>query len=200
MEKGSEIFIRYNEAIGILRKVIKFNEKPFLEIVSTQKPFGLRTYVQGQKSQFTNSIKLYQNGGIGYVSKDEIIKNKSWIDEIKIIVPRSSPGSDVYPHQVIGWPILAEKKSACTETYIVIGPFKNERIASNVMTYMRTKFFRFLMILIKNTQDVPRRVYSFVPMQDFNESWFDEKLYKKYGITYEEVKFIDLLVRPMDLE
>lgn len=200
LEKGSEIFIRYNDAIGILRKVIKFNEKPFLEIVSTQKPFGLRTYFQGQKSQFTNSIKLYQNGGIGYVSKDEIIKNKSWIDEIKIIVPRSSPGSDVYPHQVIGWPILAEKKSACTETYIVIGPFKNESIASNVMTYMRTKFFRFLMILIKNTQDVPRRVYSFVPMQDFNESWFDEKLYKKYGITYEEVKFIDLLVRPMDLE
>jgi site-specific DNA-methyltransferase (adenine-specific) len=75
LENGSEIFIRYNEAIGILRKVTKFNEKPFLEIVSAQKPFGLRTYVQGQKSQFTNSIKLYQNVGIGYVSKNEIIKN-----------------------------------------------------------------------------------------------------------------------------
>lgn len=200
LEKGAEIFIRYNEAIGVLRKVNKFNEKSFQEIVSSQKPFGLRTFVQGSKSSFKNSIKLYQNGGIGYIKQSEVTKNPEWINEIKVIVPRSSPGSDVYPHQVIGWPILSEKGSACTETYVVVGPFKSEKIARNVMSYMCTRFFRFLMILIKNTQDVPRRVYQFVPMQDFNQNWTDEKLFEKYNITKKEEKFIDLLVRPMEYE
>ena len=61
---------------------------------------------------------------------------------------------------------------------------------------MKTKFFRFLMILIKNTQDVPKKVYSFIPNQNFNEKWTDEKLFKKYKITKEEIEFIDTLVRP----
>jgi len=197
LEPNADIFIRYNQAISILHKVRKLNEKLFEDFVSTQKPFGLRTFVKGQSKPLPNSIKLYQNGGVGYVSKKEISKNMSWIDKVKVIVPRSSPGSDVYPHQVIGQPILSEPGSACTETYIVIGPLKNEKIAKNVMSYMRTKFFRFLMILIKNTQDVPRRVYSFIPMQNFNENWSDEKLFKKYGISNEEEQFINLLVRPM---
>jgi len=197
LEKNAEIFIRYNQAIEILRKVSAFNEKLFQDFVSTQKPFGLRTFVKGQTKPFVNSIKLYENGGVGYVNKKDISKNIGWIDKVKIIVPRSSPGSDVYPHQVIGNPILSEPGSACTETYIVVGPIKNEKLAKNAMSYMCTKFFRFLMILIKNTQDVPRRVYSFIPMQNFNQSWTDEKLFKKYNITKEEQQFIDLLVRPM---
>ena len=61
---------------------------------------------------------------------------------------------------------------------------------------MKTKFFRFLMILIKNTQDVPKKVYSFIPNQNFNENWTDKKLFKKYKITKEEIEFIDTLVRP----
>lgn len=200
LEKDSSIFIRYNEAISILRKVRKLKEKRFMDIVSTQKPFGLRTFVKGGDKYFDNAIKLYQNGGVGFIKRSDISKNEKWIDEVKVIVPRSSPGSDVYPHQVIGDPILANKNSACTETYVVIGPLKNEKIANNVISYMRTKFFRFLMILIKNTQDVPRRVYAFVPMQNFNENWSDKKLYNKYCITNDEAKFIDLLVRPMEMK
>ena len=61
-------------------------------------------------------------------------------------------------------------------------------------------FFRFLVVLIKSTQDVPRRVYQFVPIQDFTQSWTDEKLYKKYGLTQEEIAFIESMIRPMELE
>lgn len=199
LEEGCNVFIRYNEAINILRKVKKFKEKPFKENVSSQKPFGFRTFVKGGNAPFENSVKLYQNGGIGYIEKKTIIQNESWVDKCKIIVPRSSPGSDVYPHQVLGKPIFSEPNSCCTETYIVIGPFANEKICRNVMSYISTNFFRFLVILIKNTQDVPRRTYGFVPTQDFNESWTDEKLYKKYGITEEEQAFIDTLIRPMEI-
>jgi site-specific DNA-methyltransferase (adenine-specific) len=62
-----------------------------------------------------------------------------------------------------------------------------------------TKFFRFLVLLIKSTQDAASKVYSFVPIQNFNEEWTDEKLYQKYDISSEEIEFIDSLIRPMDL-
>ncbi len=67
------------------------------------------------------------------------------------------------------------------------------------MSYMKTKFFRFLVLLKKNTQHATSKVYSFVPMQNFSEEWTDEKLYKKYGLTQEEIDFIESMVRPMEL-
>lgn len=199
LEKNSEVFIRYNDAIGILNKVQAYNEPSFMSLVSTQKPFGLRTFVQGKKEVFDNSVKLFQNGGVGYISRSEIKQNEKWIDQYKILVPRSSPGSDVYPHLVLGKPILSPPNSCCTETYVVIGPFENPDFCLNVMSYIRSRFFRFLVILIKNTQDVPRRVYGLVPMQDFDQKWSDEKLFAKYGISVQEQEFIMTLVKPMEL-
>lgn len=199
LEKGSEIFIRYNEAISILRKVQKFKEESFQQIVSSRKPFGLATnfsaFAKTETAQ--KNISLYRFGDKGYVGLNQVEKNKNWVKEYKVLVPKASPGSDVYPHQVLGTPLLSEPGSCCTETYIVIGPFEKKKVAQNVMTYLCTSFLRFLVILIKNTQDVPKGVYAFVPMQDFNEPWTDEKLYKKYDITKSEQEFINTLVRRM---
>ncbi|OQP65150.1 hypothetical protein A4R26_14925 [Niastella populi] len=202
LEEGSEIFIRYNEAIGILRKVQKFKEASFQQIVSSRKPFGLATNFSAfEKSETAQkNIFLYRFGDNGYVGLNQVEKNRSWVKEYKVLVPKASPGSDVYPHQVLGTPLLSEPDSCCTETYIVIGPFEKKETAQNVMTYLCTRFLRFLVILIKNTQDVPKGVYAFVPMQDFNEPWTDEKLYKKYGITKSEQEFINTLVRRMKLD
>lgn len=66
-------------------------------------------------------------------------------------------------------------------------------------SYINTKFFRFLVLFKKNTQNAARGVYQFVPAQDFSEPWTDEKLYKKYGLTQEEIDFIESMIRPMDL-
>ena len=63
---------------------------------------------------------------------------------------------------------------------------------------MVTSFFRFMVLLAKSTQDVTQKTYQFVPMQNFDERWTDEKLYNKYGITKEEQTFIDTLIRKMD--
>jgi site-specific DNA-methyltransferase (adenine-specific) len=196
-EPAAKIFVRYNRAVSILEKVKKFKEESFYKFVSTQKPFGLRTFVQGKKEPFKNCIKIYQNGGVGYIDKNDVIQNQEWISKFKVLVPRSSPGSDVYPHQVLGRPIVSEPESACTETYVVIGPFESETICNNVCSYITTNFFRFLVLLIKSTQDVPRRVYQYVPVQCFNESWDDDKLIAKYGLTDEEVSFINLMVKPI---
>lgn len=200
LEPKSAVFVRYNEAIDILRKVKKFNEKTFDESVSARKPFGLDSNFSGYKKNKTDkhNILLYRFGDNGFVSEEQVLKNQHWIKEIKVLVSKASPGGDSYPHQIISKPIVADKMSCSTETYLVVGIYKNKKIAENVAKYMHTRFFRFMMSLIKNTQNISRGVFSFVPVQDFNEEWTDEKLFAKYGITESEIEFIDTLIRPMD--
>lgn len=201
LEKGSEVFIRYNEAISILQKVRKFKESSFSEVVSSRKPFGLATNFDEFNKNKTakNNIFLYRFGDNGYVSLEQVEKNKSWVKDFKVIVPYASPGSDVYPHQILSKPIVAEPQTICTETYLVVSPSSSVTKANNVASYMTTRFFRFMVLLIKNTQHITKTTYGFVPLQNFDELWTDEKLYKKYGITDEEIEFIESLIRPMEL-
>jgi site-specific DNA-methyltransferase (adenine-specific) len=200
LEQKSDVFVRYNEAIQILRKVKAFKEKTFDESVSARKPFGLDSNFANFKKTKTDkyNINLHRFGDNGFVSEEQVVKNKHWIKETKVIVSKASPGGDTYPHQIISRPIIAEPMSCSTETYLVVGIYKNNKIAANVVAYMQTRFFRFMMSLIKNTQNISRGVFAFVPIQDFSETWNDEKLFKKYNITPEEVEFIDLLIRPME--
>ena len=199
LEPKSNVFVRYNEAIDILRKVKSFNEKTFDETVSARKPFGLDSNFSAFKKIKSGNynINLYRFGENGFVSEDQVLKNKHWIKEIKVIVSKASPGGDTYPHQIISKPIIAEPFSCSTETYLVVGIYKSEKIAKNVVSYMQTRFFRFMMSLIKNTQNISRGVFAFVPIQDFNQEWTDDKLFEKYGIAEKEVEFIDTLIRPM---
>lgn len=81
---------------------------------------------------------------------------------------------------VIGKPFLGELNSCSSETYLLCYPTKSKNMAENCISYLRTKFARFLILLIKNTQNAAKGVYQFVPMQDFNEPWMDEKLYMRY--------------------
>ena len=67
------------------------------------------------------------------------------------------------------------------------------------MSYISCKFFRFMVLLLKSTQHATKAVYQLVPMQDFSKPWTDEELYAKYGLTQEEIDFIESMIRPMDL-
>jgi site-specific DNA-methyltransferase (adenine-specific) len=104
-----------------------------------------------------------------------------------------------YPHQILNKPFIGEKNTCCTETYLVIGPFSTKKRTENVLSYIQTKFFRMLVLLNKPTQHATSKVYRFVPHIDFDEAWTDEKLYKKYGLTEDEISFIESMIRPMDL-
>lgn len=199
LEKNTDVFVRYNEAISILRKVLSKNEDSFSEQVSTQKPFGLRTFYKGKSNSFQGSIKLYANKNIGFVKEEEITQNKNWIDKHKVYTTMAYGAGEDFPHQILNKPFYGEPNSCCTETYIVIGPYSSQKKAQNVISYIQTRFFRFLVLLRKNTQHAAKSVYSFVPIQNFDEPWTDEKLYKKYGITKEEIAFIESMIRPMDL-
>lgn len=96
-------------------------------------------------------------------------------------------------------PFLGEPNSVCTETYLVIGPFAHKNYAENVISYISTRLFRFLVLLLKNTQHATKSVYKLVPMQDFSKPWTDEELYAKYGLTEEEISFIESMIKPMEL-
>ncbi len=210
LENGANTFIRYNEAISILKKVKLLNEDNFSNLISANDPFGFdvrkknsykRVKPEFKTKSFENSIEFYYNGwrtkGLGYVKKDIIRKNIDWINEYKILIPKAWGTGDLNKDKIS--PFIIAPNSCCTETYLVIRPLKNKQTAENILSYMNTKFFHILVSLIKNTQNAMQKVYSFVPMQDFNESWNDEKLYKKYGLDKEEIKFIESMIRPMEL-
>lgn len=196
-EEDCDIFIRYNESISILNKVKEKKEKTIDNQISSQKPFGLRTFFKGSKDYATGFIKVYANKSIGYVKSEEIIQNNNWVSKHKVILPRAIGTGDSKSDLIK--PIYSEPGSCCTETYVVVGPYDKKEIAENVITYIQTKFFHFLVTLKKNTMMASKTVYSFVPIQDFTQEWSDEKLYKKYCLTKDEIEFIESMIRPMDI-
>lgn len=198
-EEGADSFIRYNQAISIYHKVRSFNEKSFSEFVSVQTPFGLlSSFRKYKKKSFENSIKLFATKEVGFVDKKEVLKNIEWIKDYKVYITKSYGAGEGFPHQILNIPMLGEPNSCCTQTYLVIGPFATEKRCQNVISYIKTRFFRFLVLLKKPSQDAMRGVYQLVPQQDFDEEWTDEKLYRKYGLTAEEIAYIEKMVRPME--
>ncbi len=200
LEHNSSTFIRFNQAVPIFNKITKINYMSFSDIVSTRKPFGLSsTFNSFSKSIKDGPLKIYANKQIGYLPKDFIIpQNNDFVDKFKVYISFAYGMGDIMQSQVINRPFVGEPNSICTETYLVVGPFHDLNECNNVISYMKTKFFRFLVSLKKNTQNGTKQVYQFVPMQNFNESWTDEKLYKKYNLTQEEIDFIESMIKPME--
>lgn len=196
-EDGCETFIRYNNSISILQKVKLHKELTMDTQASSRKPFGLPTNFEDYSIETTDSIKVYANKKIGYLDKDyKFERNSNLINKWKVLAPKAIGSGDSKEDWVK--PILAEKHSVCTETYIILGAYDDEFKAKNLISYTQTKFFHFMLTLKKVTQDATAKVYSCVPIQDFNEEWTDEKLYKKYDLTQDEIDFIESMIRPME--
>ena len=198
LEKGNDTFIRFNSAVSIIRKIRNIDNSSIVDIISARKPFGIDPNVKIMKDQFQGSVKAYAYPNNGYISRQQITQNSEWIDEYKVMIAKAYGERGDFPYLMLGKPFVAEKGSCCTETYLVIGPFGNRNKCENVISYIRTKFFRFLVLQKKNTQNAAKGVYEFVPLQDFSKPWTDEELYKKYGLTDEEIQFIESMIRPME--
>ena len=203
LETGVDGFIRFNKALSIIRKVRDKKEHSFSLMVSDSRPFGLRTFVHGLPEKHKGDIRIHVSKNVTsekrYIARDAVPERQSWIGRWKVLCGRAYGERDAFPYFALGKPFLAEPESCCSETYIVLGVYNDRAKAENVMSYVRTRFFRFLVLLLKNTQDAPRRVYKLVPMQDFSKAWTDEELYAKYGLTDEEIAFIESMVKPMEV-
>ncbi len=190
LENKCDIFIRNNEAISILHKVLELKEKSFSSIVSSRKPFGFPTnFKEFHLNPFPDSIKIYANQKIGFINRQQIVVNKEWIDKYKLYIPKAIGIGNVK----LDWlkPIIGYPNTCCTETYIVIGVFNTLNEVENVYSYTQTKFFHFLLSLRKITQDTTNKVYYFIPMQSFDDKWTDEKLYSKYSLSMDEIAYIE---------
>jgi site-specific DNA-methyltransferase (adenine-specific) len=212
-EDGADVFIRFNEGLSILKKVIaKESEKStslvlpakkrFDVLVSSLRPFGFRTFFRGRETKKNDDVTIYQNGGTAFVQRAEVETGVELIDSWKIYIGRAAPGTgnrDTYPHRILSTPFIGEPGSICSETYLCIGPFDTKAEAENALSYLTCRLTRLLILLHKPSQDTTRKVYTFVPKQDWSRPWTDADLYAKYGITQAEIDFIEKVVRPMDV-
>lgn len=196
LEGKQDSFVRFNEAISILRKVKDKRFMSFESIVSARKPFGDIKNLKAQLSPFDVLVYAYPNNG--YVPRSSITTNQEWLCQYKVYIAKAYGERGDFPYLVLGKPFLGTPDTCCTETYLHIGPCKDASEAESIISYMRTRFFRFFVLFKKNTQNAAKGVYSFVPLQDFSHPWTDEMLYKKYGLDENEIAFIESMIRPME--
>ncbi len=213
LEEGVDVFIRFNEGLSILKKVAAVEDgdsgsllppesKRFDRLVSSRKPFGLATTFRGRVTKESDDLLVYQTRGTGYAERGSITAGSHLIDKWKVFTGYAAPGTgnkDTYPHRIISTPFVGEPGSISSETYLCIGPFDSRGRAESVLSYLTCRLTRFLILLHKPSQHTTRKVYSFVPTQTWNKRWTDEDLYVKYGLSANEIAFIEKLVRPMEL-
>lgn len=201
-----DVLVRRNEAVRILDKVAAYrvDGKPEASLgdrVSARKPFGL-TNQRGQPGPrgLRDPVLVYGNQQTSYLERSAITNNAAWVDRWKVLLVKAHGTSGRDDVTILGEPVVAAPPSACTETYLVIGNYDSEQEAANVAAYMRTRFVRFLVSLRKITQNITRDSYRFVPLLATDRAWTDRDLYDRYGISADEVSFIESLIaeRPSD--
>lgn len=211
LEEGVDVFIRYNEGLSILKKVMAHENvgsnslslpesKRFDLLVSPRRPFGLDSLFKGKAKKSAGDVLVYQKGGVGYTPRKSINNGDHLIDKWKVFVGFAAPGTgnkDTYPNRVISTPFIGEPESISSETYLCIGPLNSKLEAESVLSYLSCRLTRFLIQLHKPSQNTTRKVYTFVPIQKWTKQWTDEKLYNRYGLTENEIAFIETIVRPM---
>ncbi|MGH9493764.1 MAG: Eco57I restriction-modification methylase domain-containing protein [Candidatus Sulfotelmatobacter sp.] len=196
------VFVRYNTGASILEKVwpngVDLSKSLAVKVSPTQ-PFGLRTSCRGVPTSkgLRKAVLLRSSEGESWIARADIPRNAEWIDEWKVILGLAYGERGPFPYWITSSPEILEPGTACTETYLVIDRFGNEATAELFARYLRTRFVRFLISLQKYTQHLYSDRFSFVPDLPANQSWTDNKLYKKFGITKDEIEFIHNMIRPM---
>lgn len=194
-----QTFIRYPVASEIVKKVKEDGELTLDKVVSSRKPFGLATTAKPMK---TGDVILRYNGGRGPYKRTEIRVGTEMIDQWKIIISRLTAEHAGQPakdgkYRVLSTMELLKPGEICSETYLVAGAFDSKEEATNYMDYLKTQFVRFLILQIAMTQQLSKASFAFVPCQDFTRKWTDKQLFEKYGLSSEEVNYIQGMIKEM---
>ena len=192
-------FVRQSSSVPILRKCLDSKKESLSKIVPSTRPFGLSTKERPSKK---GEITLIHSGGQGLIQESKITTGDEFINKWKVLVSKTSHDHGGNPdkdgaRRVLSRVEVIGPKVVCTESYIVIGPFKTKREADNCAIYLRTKFVRHLISLLSFSQDITRERFNYVPMEDFSKPTDDVNLYKKYDLTDEEVTYIESSIKAM---
>lgn len=201
-----DIFIRNSKALSILDKVVPDNTTDvMMKHISPRKPFGLDgNFVRSsefhlEKNGLEDPVKCYGKAkAVGYVEASSIPSHGEWVHCWKVFMPYANNiGTELNDDNQNTF--IGEPNSVCTETFLSVGQSDNltEQQCKNLSNYLRTKFARFLLSLSKISQHGTSRTYRFVPVVDFSEDWTDQKLYAKYGLTQDEIDYIESSIKPM---
>lgn len=212
---GAGVVIRDTRAIDIINAVCKvegkyYTERTFSDLVSPlhfyDKDGQLSSNWKGYSLSCDSEhfVKYYLNkqlvsSGYAWITKDDIPKNQHTIDAHKIFLSAAYNGGDNFPHQIIGKPFYGEPGSVCSQTYNCIGYDEglNKEECLNIISYIKTKFFRYMVSIKKKTQGATSSVFQFVPLQDWSKPWTDAELYKKYDLSKDEIAYIESMIKPM---
>lgn len=216
---GAGIVIRDPKSYSIIEKIVAIDgayytnmENNFSGLVSPKHFFDngsvMTSNWKGYKDKKTDEFnikyyisKSFNDSSFGFISSQQLPKNAGTVSLHKVYIPAA--GGSGTDEIILGKPFYGEPNSVCSQTYLVIGynpekhNFSKEQ-CENIISYIKTKFFRYLVSIKKKTQNGPRGVYQFVPLQDFSTPWIDEKLYKKYNLSQEEIDFIESSIKPME--
>lgn len=195
-----EIFVRNNNAVSIIHKVLNKQRQMLSSQVSSRKPFGLES---NTKFDEDGDVILRSSNGIGKIRRNRISSGFDLLPKWKVVVSKVSFEHAGVPDREGMMRVLSvvqtlPPNSACTESYLVAGTFDNEQTCENFISYLKTKFVRFLITPMLASMNMSKSSYSFVPVQDYSKPWTDEELYKVYGLTDEEIGFIESMIRPME--
>ncbi|MBH10582.1 MAG: hypothetical protein CMG74_09585 [Candidatus Marinimicrobia bacterium] len=198
------ILIRYNKALGIINKIKKINDNFISDSVKPINVFGLGSAFRGKGKINESTLIVRHSKGIGYLKKEDIKTGIDLIYKYKVAVSRTiaehagEPGKDGN-FKVLAKTMILKPNQVCTHSYLVVELFDNEAEAKHLRKYLHTKFVRFLILIAISGIDLSKERFRFVPTQKFKDSMSDEILYNKYKLNAEEIKFIETMIRPMEL-
>ena len=201
-----EIFIRRNEAVSIISKVISKKEKTLAQGgCSPQTPYGfLSTFNGNAVPNNEDDCKILSSKGWKYVERSNVHKYQETIDMYKPMFSKLSCEHAGNPDKNGMYRVLSRMElllpgEICTQSYLIACPSFDKKQAQNVYDYLQTKFVRFLILQTLVGMNISISNFAFVPVQDFSKPWTDAELYAKYDLSDEEIAFIESMIKPMDL-
>lgn len=196
------VFVRDNTAIEIIRKVRCLSIQGLDTIVHSRNCFGVISSFIGHQKYNSGDVMLYSLNGKSYINSQDFQDKDNILHRYKVIITKAMSGgnkpSSEGNYQIVSSLSVLKPKEVCSETYLCLGDFDTLLEAENMLTYVRTKFFRFLLLQALTSINISKEKFQFVPLQDFSHPWTDEMLYKKYNLSQEEIDFIESMIRPME--
>lgn len=209
------VIVRYNEALSIIRKVKSLNQQTIDSIISPLMPFGLSTNVRGRMNKSNvDSLRLLASDGISYLSVNEVSKGKELIHRYKVFMSKMSAEHAGEPDKNGMFSVFTKTMKVgvpndiCTHSYFVIGSYDTEIESVNTLKYLQTKFVRCIVSITLSAVNLSKLVFFNVPLQDFTSAsdidWsqsisdIDRQLYSKYGLSDDEIAFIEKMIKSME--